>query len=180
MRKYSRCKYTLEERLQIIKEYETSSLSGTEVARKYGLNSRNVIAMWRYRLQDSKKGCNFAAQKQNGALDEWLSQRSAKPSTAVRIRQAPPTKEGTNDSLFPLFLGMPVQIFSCPRPCRSPLRPSPSPEGRLHPAPECNFNYCSTVICSLFRLPFVPVPVSIGVRLCRKPEMNFCSRFEPE
>ena len=56
MRKYSRCKYTLEERLQIIKEYETSSLSGTEVARKYGLNSRNVIAMWRYRLQDSKKG----------------------------------------------------------------------------------------------------------------------------
>ena len=29
-------------------------------------------------------------QKQsNGALDEWLSQRSAKPRTAVRIRQAP-------------------------------------------------------------------------------------------
>ena len=25
----------------------------------------------------------------HGALDEWLSQRSAKPSTAVRIRQAP-------------------------------------------------------------------------------------------
>lgn len=61
MRKYSRCKYTLEERLQIIKEYETSSLSGTEVARKYGLNSRNVIAMWRYRLQDSKKGSIFAS-----------------------------------------------------------------------------------------------------------------------
>ena len=28
----------------------------------------------------------------NGALDEWLSQRSAKPSTAVRIRQAPQQK----------------------------------------------------------------------------------------
>ena len=28
-----------------------------------------------------------------GALDEWLSQRSAKPSTAVRIRQAPLKKE---------------------------------------------------------------------------------------
>ena len=27
-----------------------------------------------------------------GALDEWLSQRSAKPSTAVRIRQAPQRK----------------------------------------------------------------------------------------
>ena len=28
-----------------------------------------------------------------GALDEWLSQRSAKPSTAVRIRQAPLKRE---------------------------------------------------------------------------------------
>ena len=137
-------------------------------------NNKNLFFLLKS-LQDSKKGCNFAAQKQNGALDEWLSQRSAKPSTAVRIRQAPPTKEGTNDSLFPLFLCMPVQIFSCPRPCRSPLRPSPSPEGRLHPAPECNFNFCSTVICSLFRLFFVPVPASGGVRLRWKPEMNFCS-----
>ncbi len=32
------------------------------------------------------------AQIANGALDEWLSQRSAKPSTAVRIRHAPQRK----------------------------------------------------------------------------------------
>ena len=32
----------------------------------------------------------FAPAIRNGALDEWLSLRSAKPSTAVRIRQAPP------------------------------------------------------------------------------------------
>ena len=31
----------------------------------------------------------FAPAFKNGALDEWLSLRSAKPSTAVRIRQAP-------------------------------------------------------------------------------------------
>ena len=31
-------------------------------------------------------------KSQLGALDEWLSQRSAKPSTAVRIRQAPLSK----------------------------------------------------------------------------------------
>lgn len=37
----------------------------------------------------SKKNCNFALAIQQGALDEWLSLRSAKPSTAVRIRQAP-------------------------------------------------------------------------------------------
>ena len=28
--------------------------------------------------------------RNNGSLDEWLSQRSAKPCTAVRIRQEPP------------------------------------------------------------------------------------------
>ena len=36
-----------------------------------------------------RKMSTFALAKQNGALDEWLSLRSAKPSTAVRIRQAP-------------------------------------------------------------------------------------------
>lgn len=40
-------------------------------------------------LAKRNKRCTFAAQLRNGALDEWLSQRSAKPSTAVRIRQAP-------------------------------------------------------------------------------------------
>ena len=29
----------------------------------------------------------------SGSLDEWLSQRSAKPCTAVRIRQEPPLTE---------------------------------------------------------------------------------------
>ena len=43
-------------------------------------------------LAKRNKRCTFAAQLRNGALDEWLSQRSAKPSTAVRIRQAPPLK----------------------------------------------------------------------------------------
>lgn len=43
-------------------------------------------------LAKRNKRCTFAAKLRNGALDEWLSQRSAKPSTAVRIRQAPPLK----------------------------------------------------------------------------------------
>ena len=34
----------------------------------------------------------FAPAFANGALDEWLSLRSAKPSTAVRIRHAPRSK----------------------------------------------------------------------------------------
>ena len=37
-----------------------------------------------------------------GALDEWLSQRSAKPSTAVRIRQAPQKK--SESEMVPTFI----------------------------------------------------------------------------
>ena len=46
-------------------------------------------------------------QTSNGALDEWLSQRSAKPSTAVRIRQAPHKKELNNHSTL-FYLLSPV------------------------------------------------------------------------
>ena len=45
----------------------------------------------------------FAIPKYNGALDEWLSQRSAKPSTAVRIRQAP-LKKCPTDSCRAFFV----------------------------------------------------------------------------
>lgn len=43
-------------------------------------------------LAYSKKALPLHSQnKGNGSLDEWLSQRSAKPCTAVRIRQEPPS-----------------------------------------------------------------------------------------
>ena len=54
----------------------------------------------------------------NGALDEWLSQRSAKPSTAVRIRQAPHYKvlrprqtKGFQDFSFQKYKGFIHQRF---------------------------------------------------------------------
>ena len=40
----------------------------------------------------------------NGSLDEWLSQRSAKPCTAVRIRQEPPIESIFGSSYFFNFL----------------------------------------------------------------------------
>ena len=42
-------------------------------------------------LHNTKESSNFAHAngKQNGSLDEWFSQRSAKPRTAVRVRQEP-------------------------------------------------------------------------------------------
>ena len=42
----------------------------------------------------------FAPAFANGALDEWLSQRSAKPSTAVRIRQAPPKQRNPRQMIL--------------------------------------------------------------------------------
>ena len=54
-------------------------------------------------LVNPHKSCTFAlANKEQGALDEWLSLRSAKPSTAVRIRQAPLLKKQEYES-FPAF-----------------------------------------------------------------------------
>lgn len=49
-------------------------------------------------LVNPHKSCTFAlANKEQGALDEWLSLRSAKPSTAVRIRQAPQPNKRVNN-----------------------------------------------------------------------------------
>ena len=45
-------------------------------------------------------------KRRNGALDEWLSQRSAKPSTAVRIRQAPHKKSNCNAVAFLCYNGL--------------------------------------------------------------------------
>ena len=47
-------------------------------------NKKNIENCFAYK----KKVTTFAVSKQNdniGSLDEWLSQRSAKPCTAVRI-----------------------------------------------------------------------------------------------
>ena len=49
----------------------------------------------------------------SGALDEWLSQRSAKPSTAVRIRQAPPQKrEKLKKKFSSFFYFLPFYLFT--------------------------------------------------------------------
>ena len=52
-------------------------------------------------LVSPKKSSTFASAYKNGALDEWLSQRSAKPSTAVRIRQAPQAE--SESEMVPIF-----------------------------------------------------------------------------
>lgn len=63
-------KYSLEERLMIIKEYETSSLTALELAKKYGLHSRSIIAVWRNRYANSKKSINFAPENDTSVVEE--------------------------------------------------------------------------------------------------------------
>lgn len=62
--------YSLEERLRIIKEYETSSMSAAEVAKKYGLHSPNIITVWRNRYVNSEKSITFAPENDTKVLEE--------------------------------------------------------------------------------------------------------------
>lgn len=60
MKYKTRSKYTPEQRLQIIQEYESGSSTTNEVAQKYGLKSGNIIVIWRKRLRESSKRITFA------------------------------------------------------------------------------------------------------------------------
>ena len=44
-------RFTREQRMAIVREYETSSLTGAELAVKYGFKNPCLIATWRKRLQ---------------------------------------------------------------------------------------------------------------------------------
>ena len=64
-------KFTIAERLAILHEYETSDLTGAEIARKYGLNSGSTLSTWKNRLYNSKKSSIFAADcKRSRAMED--------------------------------------------------------------------------------------------------------------
>ena len=63
-------KYSLEERLKISKEYETSSLTALELVKKYGLHSSNSIAVWWNRFANSKKSSIFAPENDTSVVEE--------------------------------------------------------------------------------------------------------------
>jgi transposase-like protein len=65
----TKIKFTQEQRLAIIEEYEKGTLTGKEIAKKYGFRSPSVIYNWRERLLNprqrlriSKKSSIFAAK----------------------------------------------------------------------------------------------------------------------
>ena len=64
-------KFTIAERLAIVHEYETSDLTGIEIAHKYGMKSASTISTWKNRLYNSKKSSIFAADcKKNRAMED--------------------------------------------------------------------------------------------------------------
>lgn len=68
-----------------------------------GCSGCELKKKWWKILSIQRKVVTLHPLRQNGALDEWLSQRSAKPSTAVRIHQAPLKKEDSLGNL-PFFI----------------------------------------------------------------------------
>jgi transposase-like protein len=65
----TKSKYTPEQRLAIIEEYEKGVLTGKEIAQKYGFRSPSLIFNWRERLlnphqglRKSKKSSTFASE----------------------------------------------------------------------------------------------------------------------
>ena len=65
----TKSKFTREQRLAIIEEYENGALTGKEIAQKYGMKSPSMIFNWRERLlnphqhlRKSEKSSTFAAE----------------------------------------------------------------------------------------------------------------------
>lgn len=70
-------KFTREEKLQIIQDYETGDLSMREINEKYGIQSKSLISMWRIRLQkdhsslqNSEKSSTFIVSSNSQMKDE--------------------------------------------------------------------------------------------------------------
>ena len=81
----SKSKFTREQRLAIIEEYEKGALTGKEISEKYGIKYPSMIFNWRKRLQKphvylrkSEKSSTFAAEIKPQVADEVpMKKRSA-------------------------------------------------------------------------------------------------------
>ena len=70
-------KFTREEKLQIIQDYETGELSMREINEKYGIQRQSLLSRWRIRLQkdhsslqNSEKSSTFIVSSNSQMKDE--------------------------------------------------------------------------------------------------------------
>jgi transposase-like protein len=73
----NKSRFTREERLKIVKDYETNRLTAKETCKIYGLKDPSIIATWRKRLQKppvylrkSEKSSTFAPEIKPQMADE--------------------------------------------------------------------------------------------------------------
>ena len=62
-------KFTLEQRLAIVAEYERGTLTSKEIAAKYGFKSCSVVLNWRKRLQNADKSLRNSEQSRTYAFE---------------------------------------------------------------------------------------------------------------
>ena len=89
----TKSKYTPEQRLAIIEEYEKGALSGKEIAEKYGIKYPSQILNWRkrllkkqYNLCKSGKMRTFASEIMPQLAEEEFMKKQT-PEELCRVRQ---------------------------------------------------------------------------------------------
>ena len=90
--------YSLEERLRIVKEYESGTLSLREMNEKYGLHSSNMIPTWRKRylkessdLEISGRSSTFVSESPQGLPSESVMKKQTPEELEAEIQRL--TKE---------------------------------------------------------------------------------------
>lgn len=55
MQKSTKSRFSREERLLIVREFETTSITRDELAQKYGISNGALISIWKLRFENEKK-----------------------------------------------------------------------------------------------------------------------------
>lgn len=85
MRKRSKSIYSQSERIRIVKEYEASSQTASEVGQKYGI-SGNLLSKWRTRLHDSRKDATFAPVHVSHQMEETPMKEKTREELEAEIK----------------------------------------------------------------------------------------------
>ena len=98
MKKQFKSPYSLEERIRIVREFETSNLSLREIGEKYGIKDPNLISTWRRRyvkessdLEISGRNSTFVSESPKGLPSESVMKKQTPEELEAEIQRL--TKE---------------------------------------------------------------------------------------
>ena len=119
-----RCKskFTREQKIAIVEEFEKGALSGKEIAEKYGIKYPSLIANWRTRLlkprvylRKSEKSSIFAPEIKPQVADEVPMKKRTRasgyeknlgPSSRTTLRAGRPVGKYCLQAVWPCATGM--------------------------------------------------------------------------